>query len=124
MVNNMVTRISALIAVTLLAGCTIMPTGPSVLVLPGTAKDMKQFNTDEATCRDYANQRVNPTREERLTSMEAQDRYDTGYVQCMYGKGHRVPIPGEVNYGARDQVQPPPPNLPAPAAPKNGTTAK
>jgi hypothetical protein len=27
---------------------------------------------------------------------EAQERYDHAYVQCMYAKGHRVPVYGEV----------------------------
>lgn len=27
----------------------------------------------------------------------SQQRYDTGYTQCMYGRGHRVPASGQVN---------------------------
>ncbi len=26
----------------------------------------------------------------------AQDRYDNAYIQCMYAKGHQVPVPAEV----------------------------
>ena len=42
---------AALIAI---AGCATTPTGPSVLVLPGTGKSFDQFNRDEVFCRDYA----------------------------------------------------------------------
>lgn len=45
---------SLLPALLALAGCTTMPTGPSVLVLPGTGKPFDQFNRDEVYCRDYA----------------------------------------------------------------------
>ena len=29
------------------------------------------------------------------TGYMSQQRYDAGYVQCMYGKGHRVPVSGQ-----------------------------
>ncbi len=39
----------------LLAGCAAsMPTGPSVLVLPGSGKDFDQFRTDDAVCHRWA----------------------------------------------------------------------
>ena len=34
----------------------------------------------------------------------AQNRYDSAYVQCMYGRGHRVPVPMSV--AAANQAQP------------------
>jgi hypothetical protein len=37
-----------------LAGCVSMPTGPSVMVLPGTGKNFDQFRFDEGACRQYA----------------------------------------------------------------------
>lgn len=37
-----------------LAGCTVMPSGPSVMALPGTGKSFDQFRTDDASCRQYA----------------------------------------------------------------------
>lgn len=37
-----------------LAGCTVMPSGPSVLALPGTGKSFDQFRGDDASCRQYA----------------------------------------------------------------------
>lgn len=127
----------------LLAGCATAPTGPSVLVLPGTGKSFDQFNRDEVYCRDYAMRGLEGKsprkvstdstvataaagtmigavagaalggqdgaavgagtgllfgsmagsesgRYERSTS---QTRYDNSYIQCMYGLGHRVPVP-------------------------------
>jgi hypothetical protein len=38
-----------------LAGCTVMPTGPSVMALPGSGKDVDQYQADVAACQQYAN---------------------------------------------------------------------
>ena len=38
-----------------------MPTGPSVLVLPGTAKNFEQFQADDAVCRQWALQQTGAT---------------------------------------------------------------
>jgi hypothetical protein len=38
----------------LLAGCATLPTGPSVMVLPGTLKTFDEFQTDDAVCRQWA----------------------------------------------------------------------
>ena len=37
-----------------LAGCVSIPTGPSVMVLPGTGRTFDQFRFDEGDCRNYA----------------------------------------------------------------------
>ena len=37
-----------------LAACTVMPQGPSAMVLPGTGKSFAQFQGDDASCRGYA----------------------------------------------------------------------
>lgn len=37
-----------------LAGCAVMPTGPSHMALPGTGKNFDQFRIDDADCRHYA----------------------------------------------------------------------
>ena len=37
-----------------------------------------------------------------------QRRYDNGYVQCMYAKGHRVPVPAGVAQSRQVQMQPAP----------------
>jgi uncharacterized protein YcfJ len=56
----------------MLAGCTSIPTGPSVAVMPGPGKPFDQFRADNAICRDFAQQQlgVNPNqvaREQVLT---------------------------------------------------------
>ncbi len=38
----------------LLSACVHFPTGPSVMVLPGSAKSFAQFQTDDTLCRDWA----------------------------------------------------------------------
>ena len=37
------------------------------------------------------------------SAYEVQDRYDSAYVQCMYAKGHQVPVPSSV--AAQQQLQ-------------------
>ena len=34
--------------------CVTVPTGPSVIVLPGTGKPFEQFQADDAACREFA----------------------------------------------------------------------
>jgi len=46
-----------------------------------------------------------------------QQRYDMGYTQCMYGKGHRVPISGQIMDNSRNQP------LGSPSQPLPGNTA-
>jgi hypothetical protein len=95
----------------LLAGCASTPDGPSVLVLPGSGKSLDVFRTDDAECRRYAGTQA---------SGGPQPRYDFAYQQCMYARGHKVPVAGR--YGeSRDTarkgapVPPPPPNQPPPS---------
>jgi Glycine-zipper domain len=38
----------------LLGACATVPTGPSVMVLPGTGKPFEQFQADDAACRQFA----------------------------------------------------------------------
>lgn len=45
----------------LLTACATVPTGPSVLVLPGTGKDFEQFKADDAVCRQWALQQTGTT---------------------------------------------------------------
>ncbi len=44
----------AVTAATLLTACATVPTGPSVMVLPGTGKDFERFQADDAACRQWA----------------------------------------------------------------------
>lgn len=45
----------------LLTGCATVPTGPSVMVLPGSGKSFEQFQIDDATCRQWAAQQTGTT---------------------------------------------------------------
>lgn len=47
---------SFLVMCLLLAGCATMPTGPSVMSLPGTGKSFDQFRYDDFTCRQFAHE--------------------------------------------------------------------
>lgn len=142
-----------------LGACAAVPTGPSVLVLPGTGKSFDQFRGDDVMCRRFASYQAGgktPAQAataggvgaaavgtavgaaagaaigggsgaavgagtglaagslagtgEAATSAEvAQERYDIGYIQCMYAKGNRVPVPGNILYEDRRGAYPPPP---------------
>lgn len=147
-----------------LGACVSMPTGPSVLVLPGTGMSFDQFRYDEAVCRQYAAEQTGLSAEQaagdagvrsaalgaalgaiagaaidgrhgagvgagtgllvggmagtgtaQVSAYEAQRRYDNGYLQCMYAKGHRVPVSGRYSYPPERMRQP---AAPAPAAPQ------
>ena len=54
-----------------------------------------------------------------------QQHYDAAYIQCMYAKGHQVPVSGQFSgvtprqtVTPSSQVPPPPPGMPPPAPPK------
>lgn len=49
---------AALTGVLLLGGCVSVPTGPSVMALPGTGKDFTEFRVDDAECRQFAHYQV------------------------------------------------------------------
>ena len=54
------------------------------------------------------------------SARDAQHRYDNAYVQCMYARGHKVPVAGSYRpyYApAPAYVPPPPPPPPAASAP-------
>lgn len=44
-----------------LAACATVPTGPSVMVLPGSTKTFEQFQVDDAVCRQWAHQQTGTT---------------------------------------------------------------
>ncbi len=147
----------------LLVACVHIPSGPSVLVLPGSGKTFEQFRNDDYLCKQYAAEQVSgrTPRQAAITSgMETaalgaalgaaagvaigggegaaigagtgllagalggsssaqtsgylgQQRYDMGYLQCMYANGHRIPSPGrfatEYTDGGSNRYPPPPP---------------
>jgi hypothetical protein len=150
-----------------LVGCATIPTGPSVMVLPGTGKAFEQFQVDDGACRQWALQSVGvTTRKAGADSLatgavvgtaigaaagaalgaaagapgigaaagagagllggtavgggyadasvhSAQRRFDVAYMQCMYAKGHQIPVArGSVPYSSntmRSTAPPPPP---------------
>ena len=50
--------ISALLMLFALSGCATVPTGPSVMVLPAPGKPFEVFQSEDATCRRWAEQRI------------------------------------------------------------------
>ena len=107
-----------LVYISLLSACaTNMPSGPSVLVLPGAGKSFDQFRAEDFNCRHYAFTQIGgatPSQAvvtggtgsadtgmalgvtEPVFGLEAQSRYDMSYIQCMYSFGHRVPVSGNL----------------------------
>lgn len=152
-------------AVLLLAACASTPTGPNVMVLPGSGKSFDQFRFDDFECRQYAHAQVGGTEPNQAAANSgvasaavgtaigtvagaaiggsrgagvgagvgltagalagtgaaaesgatAQRRYDMGYQQCMYAKGHQIPMAGRYApyQQANKQAAPPPPPPPA-----------
>ncbi len=148
-----------------LAGCVSVPSGPSVLTLPGQGKGYDEFRADEYECRAYAQSLVGTSADQAAADAGArsvalgaaigalagaatgrgeaavagagigaaggavagtgaaaqsasalQQRYDNGYIQCMYAKGNQVPmagryaaIPGRAAPQAAPSIPPPPP---------------
>lgn len=39
-------------------GCATIPTGPSVMALPGSGKSFEQFQADDAVCKQWAAQQI------------------------------------------------------------------
>ena len=108
----------------LLSACGSTPVhGPGILVLPGSGKNFDQFRFDDHECRNYA-QSLIAKGSDTDTAGSAQQRYDRAYLQCMYAKGHRIPITGRSDYmdstssaAARTPPPPPPGKPPAEAPP-------
>ncbi len=137
---------SALVSVLILGGCASMPTGPSLMALPGSSKTFDQFRFDDAECQRYALQQIGGTTAQNAANESAtrsavigtaigavagaaiggksgagvgagtglvvgsiagsdtgqrsgfgtQRQYDNAYVQCMYARGHKVPVSAEM----------------------------
>ena len=60
--------VACLGAALLTGACASIPTGPSVMVLPGTGKNFDQFQFDDAACRQWASQQVGITNETAATN--------------------------------------------------------
>jgi hypothetical protein len=105
-----------------LTGCANLPSGPAVLVLPGSGMSFDRFINDNTSCQQLALAQAANLVGTASGSMDInQLRYDAAFIQCMYAKGHQVPVSGQL---ALPQAQvapaaampPPPPGLP-PAPP-------
>ena len=55
---RIISRIASAGSLLLLGACVSMPTGPSVMVLPGTGKSFDQFRVDDMDCRQFASSQV------------------------------------------------------------------
>jgi hypothetical protein len=160
-------RLSPLAALLALAACATIPTGPSIMALPGTGKSFDQFRIDDADCRQFALSQIGGTtaNEASIRSGVAsaavgagvgalagaamgghrsagtgagvgllagsamgagagqasgyalQRRYDYAYIQCMYAKGERVPVSGQLMQGPAPAANPQPPGVYAPPPP-------
>jgi hypothetical protein len=140
-----------LVAVTFMLGaCTVMPTGPSVMALPGSRKSVDQYQADVAACQQVADAvlaansagaaaaadsnaastaaagalfgaatgaiigaatgqasqgaaigagtgllfgGIAGSSYTSMSSYQLQRGYDRVYLQCMYARGNRVPMP-------------------------------
>ena len=49
-----------LVAAVVLGGCVTVPTGPTVMVLPGPQKSFDQFQNDGMSCQQFAQNVVAP----------------------------------------------------------------
>src|SRR5687768_16592299 len=169
-------NLSILLIACLLTACVHIPSGPSVMTLPGSGKSFDQFRSDEYECRQYAYEQVGgttPRQASRTSGVESaaigaglgaaagaaiggghgaaigagagllagglfgsstattsgyasQQRYDHSYIQCMYAKGHRVPVEGKItnepssSNGMYRSTSPPPADfVPPPPPPGN-----
>jgi hypothetical protein len=54
------TWLPPLAATFLMGGCMSVPTGPTVMVLPGQQKSLEQFRSDDIACQQYALTLVTP----------------------------------------------------------------
>jgi len=163
---NLTLRILSIAAVLTLGACVTVPSGPSMMSLPGTGKSFDQFRADDFECRQYASSQVGGTTPNQApadsgvqnaaigtavgaaagalidgssgagvgagigllfgtlagsnaanaSSYTLQQRYDIGYTQCMYAKGHKVPVSGRFA-AANERPAPPRYNTPPPPPP-------
>ena len=161
-----------LLGTLLLGACVTVPSGPSVMVLPGTGKAFDQFRADDMDCRQYANLQAGGTDPNQVandsvaksaalgtvvgalagaaiggssgagvgagtglafgtlagsgagytSAYDLQRRYDYAFIQCMYTKGHRIPVSGRfestrATVSRASAPPPPPPGSPPPPPP-------
>lgn len=99
----------------LLAGCSGLAVAPSLMSLPGSGKNLAQFQTDDGSCRKAAQALIAGQQQDFSSSIEEQEAFDRYYLQCMYSKGHKIPVPAGSDYQTPTALSVPPlPDLPAP----------
>ncbi len=164
---------SSMLGLLALSACVSIPTGPSMMALPGTGKNFDQFRMDDGDCRRYSYAQIGGNTPENAavnsgmksaalgtligaaagaaigggqgaavgagvglaggalagtgaadqSAYGMQRRYDVAYTQCMYSKGHKVPITGRFvsptdNVGiSSGAITPPPPRTQPPPPP-------
>ncbi len=96
------------------SGCATIPSGPSVMVLPGPGKTLEQFQADDTFCQQWAAQQAARTVSGEIYGSLVQWRYDMPCQQCMYAKGNRVPTAPALTPVPPSPPQPPPATAPAP----------
>jgi hypothetical protein len=116
----------------LLSACTVIPAGPSVMALPGSRMGVDQYQADNAACQQYAGAVIAAAGGgTAMYSYQLQRGYDSAYLQCMYERGHRVPVRQAYSGGPSRPVylspastpsKYPPPNMPPPPV-QPGTAA-
>jgi hypothetical protein len=52
------TWVMLLCVMSVVSACTVVPTGPNVMVLPGVGKPFDLFQAEEASCRSYAQHQI------------------------------------------------------------------
>lgn len=65
---RLIQKLTPLLLLLILSGCVTLPTGPSVNVLPAQGKPFDLFRTEDATCRQWAEQHL---------GMSAQQTYES-----------------------------------------------
>ena len=102
-----------LLGLGLLSACTVLPSGPNVLVLPAVGKPLDLFQVEEGECRAYAQRQFGGASGQATSTVALQVQYDRAYVQCMYAKGNVVPGMGASGAsGAPPPSGTPPPDMP------------
>jgi len=105
----------AIVAGLLLAACARVPSRPGIAALPGSVKNADEFRSDDGVCRQAA------AIEARATEKW---RYDMTYLQCMYAKGNKIPVPGGIFEPTYVSPGSSPPGAPAPTTAPGNEPAK
>ncbi|OGW40183.1 MAG: hypothetical protein A2Y97_10830 [Nitrospirae bacterium RBG_13_39_12] len=73
MVKRNIINITIFLSLAMLAvaGCATVPSGPSVMALPGSGKTFEQFQADDAICRQWAAQQIGLSPQESINQNTA-----------------------------------------------------